>query len=167
MWEKIQGLLKGHPERLKVARVCIENGLALKGQRIYLNQTEIPAARVARAAGVDRRTVSETARMINKDPGLRLIFENIQSAGLSLRGVAKPLGLGMVEITAHDPKAVGILAGASKLLADAGITIRQALVDDPELVPEPKLTIITGRTVPGSLIQEMLKITGVSKVSVS
>jgi uncharacterized protein len=167
LWEKIQGLLKGHPERLKVARVCLENGLALKGNRIYLNQTEIPAARVARAAGVDRRTVSETAHMIHNDPSLRLIFENIQSAGLSLRGVAKPLGLGIVEIIAQDPKATGILAGASGLLAEAGITIRQALVDDPELVPEPKLTIITGRSVPGSLIQEMLKIAGVAKVSVS
>ncbi len=159
--------MKSHPERLRVARVCVQNGLALRGNRIYLNQTEIPAARLARAAGVDRRTVSETAQMINKDPTLRVIFENIQSAGLSLRGVAKPLGLGMVEITAQDPKAVGILAGASKLLADAGITIRQALVDDPELVPDPKLTLITGRSIPGSLIQEMLKITGVAKVSVS
>jgi len=159
--------MKSHPERLRVARVCVQNGLALTGNRIYLNQTEIPAARLARAAGVDRRTVSETAQMINKDPTLRVIFENIQSAGLSLRGVAKPLGLGMVEITAQDPKAVGILAGASKLLADAGITIRQALADDPELVPDPKLTLITGRSVPGSLIQEMLKITGVAKVSVS
>ena len=159
--------MKSHPERLRVARVCVQNGLALRGNRIYLNQTEIPAARLARAAGVDRRTVSETAQMINKDPTLRVIFENIQSAGLSLRGVAKPLGLGMVEITAQDPKAVGILAGASKLLVDAGITIRQALVDDPELVPDHKLTLITGRSVPGSLIQEMLKITGVAKVSVS
>jgi len=163
MWDRIESVMKSHPERLNVARILVQNGLALKGNRIYLNQTEIPAARVARAAGVDRRTVTETAHMINQDSNLRLIFENIQSAGLSLRGVAKPLGLGTVEITASDPKAVGILAGASKLLADAGITIRQALVDDPELVPDPKLTIITGRTVPGSLIQEMLKITGVAK----
>lgn len=167
MWDRIESVMKSHPERLNVARVLVQNGLALKGNRIYLNQTEIPAARVARAAGVDRRTVTETAHMINQDSNLRLIFENIQSAGLSLRGVAKPLGLGTVEITASDPKAVGILAGASKLLADAGITIRQALVDDPELVPDPKLTIITGRTVPGSLIQEMLKITGVAKITVS
>ncbi len=159
--------MKSHPERLKVARICLENGLALKDSRIYLNQTEIPAARVARAAGVDRRTVSETAQMIHNDPNLRMIFENIQSAGLSLRGIAKPLGLGIVEITAQDPKAIGILAGASRLLAEAGITIRQALVDDPELVPDPKLTIITGRSVPGGLIQEMLKITGVAKVSIS
>ena len=159
--------MKGHPERLRVARVCVENGLALKGKRIYLNHTEIPAARVARAAGVDRRTVSETARMINKDPELKPIFESLQSAGLSLRGVAKQLGLGVVEITASDPKTVGILARASTLLADAGISIRQALVDDPELVPEPKLTIIASRTIPGGLIPQMLKIPGVSKLSVS
>src|SRR5215467_6676987 len=167
MWDRIESVMKSHPERLNVARILVQNGLALKGNRIYLNQTEIPAARVARAAGVDRRTVSETARMIHNDTNLRLIFENIQSAGLSLRGVAKPLGLGIVEIIAQDPKATGILASASRLLADAGITIRQALVDDPELVPEPKLTIITGKTVPGTLIQEMLKISGVAKVSVS
>ena len=167
MWDRIESVMKSHPERLNVARILVQNGLALKGNRIYLNQTEIPAARVARAAGVDRRTVTETALMINKDSDLRLIFENIQSAGLSLRGVAKPLGLGVVEITAQDPKAVGILAGASRLLAEAGITIRQALVDDPELVPDPKLTIITGRSVPGDLIPEILKIKGVSKVSIS
>jgi uncharacterized protein len=167
MWDRITATMKGHPERLKVARVCVENGLALKGQRIYLNQTEIPAARVARAAGVDRRTVTETARMIHEDPQLKPIFENIQSAGLSLRGVAKQLGLGTVEIIATDPKAVGVLAGASTLLANAGITIRQALVDDPELAPEPKLTLIAGKSVPGSLIPEMLKIPGVSKVSIS
>jgi len=158
--------MKAHPERLKVARICLENGLAIRADGIYLNQTEIPTARVARAAGVDRRTVSETMRMVNKQPDLRMIFENLQSAGLSLRGVAKQLGLGVVEITARDPKVVGILAGASKLLADAGISIRQALVDDPELVPEPKLTLIAGRSVPGDLIPKMLKIAGVSKVSI-
>ena len=166
LWERIQAIMKSHPERLKVARICLENGLAIKAERIYLNKTEIPTARVARAAGVDRRTVSETMRMVNKQPDLRAVFENLQSAGLSLRGVARQLGLGVLEITALDPRTVGILAGASKLLADAGISIRQALVDDPELVPEPKLTLIAERSVPGGLIPEMLKIKGVSKVSV-
>jgi predicted regulator of amino acid metabolism with ACT domain len=115
---------------------------------------------------VDRRTVVETVRMIQNDRGLRAIFGQLQSAGLSLRGIAKQLGLGVVEITAKDPKNVGILAGASKLLADAGISIRQALVDDPELSPEPKLTLIGDRNVPGNIIPEMLKIKGVVRISV-
>jgi predicted regulator of amino acid metabolism with ACT domain len=167
MWNKIQQLLgPHHPERLKIARLCIENGLAIRDDGIYLNQIEIPTARIARAAGVDRRTVVETVRMIQSDKGLRAIFGQLQSAGLSLRGVAKHLGLGVVEITAKDPKDVGILAGASKLLADAGISIRQALVDDPELSPEPKLTLIGDTSVPGNIIPEMLKIKGVTRISV-
>ena len=167
MWNKIQQLLgPNHPERLKVARLCIENGLALRDDGIYLNQIEIPTARIARAAGVDRRTVVETLRMIHRDKDLRGIFEQLQSAGLSLKGIAKQLGLGVVEITASDPKNVGILAGASKLLADAGISVRQAIVDDPELSPDPKLTLIGDTSVPGNLIPEMLRIKGVARVSV-
>jgi predicted regulator of amino acid metabolism with ACT domain len=140
--------------------------LAVRDDGIYLNRIEIPTARIARAAGVDRRTVAETVRMIQSDTGLRDIFELFQSAGLSLRGVAKQLGLGVVEISARDPKDIGILASASKLLADAGISIRQAQVDDPELSPEPKLTLIGDKSVPGHLIPEMLKIRGVARVSV-
>ena len=75
-------------------------------------------------------------------------------------------GVGVVEIIASDPKDVGILASASKLLADAGISIRQALVDDPELSPEPKLTLIGDSSVPGNIIPEMLKIKGVARISV-
>jgi len=167
MWNKIQQLLgPNHPERLKVARLCIENGLALRDDGIYLNQIEIPTARIARAAGVDRRTVVETLRMIHREKDLRGIFEQLQSAGLSLKGIAKELGLGVVEITASDPKYIGILAGASKLLADAGISVRQAIVDDPELSPDPKLTLIGDTSVPGNLIPEMLRIKGVARVSV-
>ena len=167
MWNKIEKLLgPRHPERLKVARLCIENGLALRDDGIYLNQIEIPTARIARAAGVDRRTVVETLRMIHREKDLRGIFEQLQSAGLSLKGIAKELGLGVVEITASDPKYIGILAGASKLLADAGISVRQAIVDDPELSPDPRLTLIGDTSVPGNLIPEMLRIKGVARVSV-
>src|SRR5207245_11007323 len=103
---------------------------------------------------------------LHRDSDLHVIFEHLQSAGLSLNVIAKQLGLGVVEITASDPKDVGILAGASKLLADAGISIRQALVDDPELSPEPKLTLIGDSSVPRNIIPEMLKIKGVHRTSV-
>src|SRR5437667_11961377 len=97
MWNKIEKLLgPDHPERLKVARLCIENGLAIRDDGIYLNQIEIPTARIARVAGVDRRTVGETVIMIHRDNDLRGIFEQLQSAGLSLGGDAKHLGQGVV-----------------------------------------------------------------------
>src|SRR5207249_10409644 len=139
---------------LKIARLCIENGVAIRDDGIYLNQIEIPTARVARAAGVDRRTVVETVRMIRSDGGLQAIFGRLQSAGLSLKAIAKQLGLGVVEITASDPTNVGILAGAPNLLADAGISVRQAIADEPELSPDAILTPIADTGAPGNLIAD-------------
>jgi predicted regulator of amino acid metabolism with ACT domain len=52
------------------------------------------------------------------------------------------------------------------LLSKSDLGIRQAIVDDPELSPEPKLTLIVERKIPGELISELLKIKGVAKVSV-
>jgi len=51
-------------------------------------------------------------------------------------------------------------------MAERNISIRQAIVDDPELSPEPKLTLIAEKKIPGDLIPEFLKIKGVDKVSI-
>jgi predicted regulator of amino acid metabolism with ACT domain len=71
-----------------------------------------------------------------------------------------------VEITPVDAKTPGILAQSALILAEANISIRQAIVDDPELTPEPKLTLIAEKKIPGELIPRLLKVKGVSKVSI-
>jgi len=53
MWRNVKEYLEEYPERLRVARV----------------------------AGVDRRTVNETLHAINENRELRLIFEDLRSAG--------------------------------------------------------------------------------------
>ena len=166
MWEKIRALFQGHPERLKVAEFLLRNGLSIRNEKIWINEIEVPVLKVARVAGVDRRTVSETMRAINANRELKIVYTNLESAGPSLRSAAKQLGLGVLEITAEDPAKAGILANASKVLAEAGISIRQALVDDPELNPHPKLTLIGDRSIPGKAIPLILKVPGVVKVSV-
>jgi predicted regulator of amino acid metabolism with ACT domain len=166
MWNKIKSQLEEYPERLKVARVLIENGLSAKDDKIYLNEIEIPPVRIARVAGVDRRTVNETLATIHENPDLRMIFEEIRPAGHSLKEIAKHLNLGVVEITVVNARSPGILSQAATILNSAGLSIRQAIVDDPELSPEPKLTFIVERKIPGELIPELLKISGVAKVSV-
>ena len=40
MWSNIRKCLGGYPERLKVARVLVENGLSVKNGKIYLNEIE-------------------------------------------------------------------------------------------------------------------------------
>ena len=166
MWNSIKKHFEGYPERLKVARVLVENGLSARDGKIYLNQIEVPPVRIGRVAGVDRRTVNGALKTIKANRELRVIFEELRSAWHSLKEIAKPLNLGVVAITPIDAKTAGILANSSTLLAKAGLSIRQAIVDDPELSPEPKLTLIVEKKIPGELIPELLKITGVAKVAV-
>jgi len=166
MWSNIRKYLEAYPERLKVAQILVENGLSVKNGKIYLNDIEVPPVRVARVAGVDRRTVTETLVAINANRELRLIFQGLRSAGHSLKEIAKHLNLGVVEITPVDARIPGILANSAMILAKSGLSIRQAIVDDPELSPEPKLTLIVEKKIPGELIPEFLKVYGVAKVSV-
>ncbi|MEM3612977.1 MAG: amino acid-binding protein [Candidatus Bathyarchaeia archaeon] len=166
MWNTIKKHFENYPERLKVARILVENGLSIKNGKIYLNEIEIPPTRIARVTGVDRRTVNETINTIRANRELRLIFEGLRSAGHSLKEIAKHLELGVVEITPVDARMPGILANSAMILAKNGLSIRQAIVDDPELSPEPKLTLIVERKVPGELIPEFLKVKGVAKVSI-
>lgn len=166
MWNDIKKHFEGHPERLKVVRVFVENGLSAKDGKICLNTIDIPPVRIARVAGVDRRTVNETLKVIKANAELRMIFDEIRPAGASLKEIAKHLNLGVVEIVVVDPKAHGILATSATVLTKGGLGIRQAIVDDPELSPEPKLTLIVDKKIPGELISELLKIEGVAKVSI-
>ncbi|MEM2273484.1 MAG: amino acid-binding protein [Candidatus Bathyarchaeia archaeon] len=166
MWDKIKGYFNGYPERLNVAKILIKYGLSVRNGKVYCGNIVIPVVRISRAANVDRRTVIQTIKMIENNLELKIIFGNISPAGSSLRDVAKYLNLGVIEITPVDARMPGILAAASSIIAQKSISIRQAIVDDPELTPEPKLILITETKVPGELIPEFLKIKGVEKVSV-
>jgi len=166
IWNKVAQRLEDYPERLSVAKVLIENGLSVRDEKIFCNDIEIPPIRIARVARVDRRTVAETVKAIETSGELREIFAGIRSSGHSLKGIAKHLNLGVVEITPVNAKIPGILAKSATILAERGISIRQAIVDDPELSPEPKLTLIAETKIPGELIPKLLKVKGVEKVSV-
>jgi len=166
MWDKVVKCLEGYPERLAVAKILIQYGLSIRDGKIYCDKIVIPAVGISRVVGVDRRTVTYTIKMIESNPDLRVIFRHLKPAGASLREVARYLNLGVVEITPVDARMPGILSGSASLLAEKGISIRQAIVDDPELTPEPKLTLIAEKKIPGEIIPELLKIKGISKVSV-
>ncbi len=166
MWDNVVKRLEGYPERLAVARILVKNGLRVKEGRIYCGEISISSVGISRAAGVDRRTVNQTVNAIESDSELRMIFENVAPAGASLREVARYLNFGVIEITPDNARTPGILANSALLLAEKEISIRQAIVDDPELTPEPKLTLIAEKKIPGELIPRLLEIRGVLKISV-
>jgi hypothetical protein len=165
MWRHISDRLKEYPGRQKVAKALVELGLSIRnGTTIYCGGIELSDVKIARYLGVDRRTVRETAELISSDPILQSVFERTRPAGPFLGDVAKFLGYSVIEIYA-DPHTVGILANAASLVSQENIAIRQAVADDPDLTPEPKLTLVVEKQPSGTSLQRLLKIPGVVKIS--
>lgn len=165
MWRQISDRLKNYPGRQKVAKALVELGLSIReGSKIYCGGIELSDVKIARFLNVDRRTVRDTAQLITSDPVLEPVFERIRPAGPYLADVAKYLGYSVIEIYA-DPHTVGIVAKASALIAQENIAIRQAVADDPDLTPEPKLTLVVEKEPSGEILHKILKVPGVIKIS--
>ena len=144
----------------------IELGLSLNEDgKIYCGNLKISDKSLATAADVDRRAIKSTIDIIREDPELYNLFSNIIPAGTLLKNIAKNLELGVIEIEVGS-KSEGILAATTKLISQKGIGIRQAYAEDTELQKAPILTIITEAPVQGDLINEFLKIDGVTRVSI-
>jgi predicted regulator of amino acid metabolism with ACT domain len=165
MWKKISKKLSRFPARLKVARLLVEIGLRITSdKRIMCGPIEISQAEIAKAAGVDRRVVRDTIETLLEDDELSSIFLNLKPAGPHLGTVAKYLGYGVIEIWA-DPHRSGILASVANLISNENVSIRQAIAEDPDLIPDPKLIIVTEKEVSGDVLKAILKIPSVSKIS--
>jgi len=165
MWRQISERVKEYPGRQKVAKALVEFGLSIKeNSSIYCGGIELSDVKIARHLGVDRRTVRETAELISSDPILRPVFERMRPAGPFLADIARFLNYSVIEIYA-EPHTVGIVAKAAALVAEENIAIRQAIADDPDLTPEPKLTLVVEKEPSGGVLQKMLKIPGVIKIS--
>ncbi len=164
MWRQISDKLREYPGRQRVARALVELGLSIKDGAIYCGGIELSDVKIARYLGVDRRTVRETALLIFSDPVLKSVFEKTRPAGPFLGDVARFLGYSVIEIYA-DPHVVGIVAQAAALISQENIAIRQAVADDPDLTPDPKLTLVVEKQPSGVVLQRLLKIPGVTKIS--
>jgi len=165
VWKKISKKLSRFPARLKVARLLVELGLNISAnRRIMCGPIEIPQAEVAKAAGVDRRVVQETIKTLLDDEELTPIFSNLKPAGPHLGTVAKYLGYSVIEIWA-DPHKSGTLAAVALLISKEKVSIRQAIAEDPDLIPDPKLIIVTEKEVSGEVLKAILKVPGVSRIS--
>jgi predicted regulator of amino acid metabolism with ACT domain len=166
MWSTILKKFEKHPAQEKVIRFLLERGFQVNSQgRVVSGNIEIPHTQIAREIGVDRRVVDSTCEAILLDRTLSNIFQNVHTIPF-LRDVAPSLGLGVIIITPGDASKTGILGNVATAVARQGLSIRQAVTDDPYLTEKPLLTIITNTKVPGDLIEELMKIPGVKGVAV-
>jgi len=166
MWQEILNKFKRFPAQEKVIRLILQRGFQVNDQaRVVSGEIEIPHAQIAKELGVDRRVVDTTALAIRDDEALWKVFKNVRSVTF-LADVAPILGLGVIEITPVNAAKTGLLGDVASSVAKNGLSIRQAISDDPYFVENPKLTIITEGKIPGDLVQLLMEIDGVRRVTV-
>lgn len=166
IWAEVAKAFEGYPAQLSVVRLLFKYGLRVREDgEIACGNIRIPSVQIAREAGVDRRVVDATAKRILGDEKLISIFANLEPIAY-LKGVAHRLGLGVIEILPKDAARPGIISEVTGVISNFGISIRQAVADDPFFTPQPKLTIITDKPVPGKVIDELRKLPTVRSVIV-
>jgi predicted regulator of amino acid metabolism with ACT domain len=167
MWSSIMQKFEKHPAQQKVIRLLFERGFQVNQDgKVTSGKIEIPHTQLAREVGVDRRVVDSTTEAILEDPLLKNIFEKVHSMPL-LRDVAPSLGLGVIIIIPDDAAHSGIIADVTGVISDHGISIRQAVSDDPYFTSEPRLTIITDSKISGEVVEKLLNLKSVKGVNVS
>ncbi|WP_254545495.1 ACT domain-containing protein [Halomarina pelagica] len=163
-FEGIMEKFENSPSQQAVIRLLLERGFSVNDDgRVVSGGIGIPNTGIAREIDVDRRVVDATTNAILADEELRRIFQNI-SAIPSLKDLAPVLDLTVLTVYVDDADAPGIVAEVTGLLADAGISIRQTISEDPEFTDEPSLTVITDEALPGDLINQVRALPFVRKI---
>ncbi|HDS44999.1 MAG TPA: amino acid-binding protein [Methanomicrobia archaeon] len=166
MWKEVMAKFEGSPSQKKVIELLLERGFRVSADgKVASGGIEIPHSHIAHEIGVDRRVVDLTVKRIITDAALKRIFEHLRSIAFLIE-VAPLLGLSVVIIHPTDARQVGIIGDVATVMAQRGLSIRQAVSDDPYLVDDPKLTIITDQSVPGELIEEIGKLKSVRAVQI-
>lgn len=163
MWYSLSKYFGRYPSQGKVAKLLMTNGLRVKDGRVYCGDVEIGDVAIARAINVDRRIVRAAVETIESEEELRRVFSLLRPTAM-LKDVAPVMGWSCIEVIPTDAHVPGIIADVTSVIAEAGISVRQALVDDPELSDEPRLYVITGSEVPPEMIPRIKACRGVKSI---
>ncbi|MBI0583484.1 MAG: regulator of amino acid metabolism, contains ACT domain protein [Methanomassiliicoccus sp.] len=163
MWYSLSKHFGRYPSQGKVAKLLLANGLRVKDGRVFCGEIEIGDVAIARAAGVDRRIVRSAVTTIEKEEELRRVYSALRPTAM-LKDVAPAMHWSCIEVIPTDAHVPGIIADVTGVIAEAGISVRQALVDDPEMVDEPRLYVITGSEVPPEMIPRIKACRGVKSI---
>lgn len=140
--------------RKQVAIEFLRLGLRVDGKgKIFVGKIELSPIKIGRALGIDRRVVIETAKAIAEDDKLLQIFYRLEPRAF-MGNAAKDLGFDTIELRA-DASKKGIIAAVTKVLADENVLIRQMTSDDPELFPDPVLTIVINGKLNATIIGKL------------
>jgi len=165
IWAIIENSTKRKKARMSVLKKMIETGMRVaEDGRYYVGDIEVPDTAIAKALNIDRRVVRQTADFILMVPELENIFTKLQPTTF-FKNVAHYLGFTVIVIES-EPERPGVISEVTSIIARHKLIVRQALADDPELISEPKLTLIIEGEVPPEVINELQSIKVVKSLTI-
>ncbi len=167
MWDYINEIFEGYPAEMKVVQKMTEIGISVKivydEPKLFCDEIEIKPNSIARAYHVDRRVIVNLIQKVISNKRLYEFFSNLSPVA-NFENSGSKIGFGVMEIIPVDAAKPGIIAGVMKLLADKGISVRQVVTDDPDLIDNPRAIVVTTEKVTGSVLDEIKKVDGVKAV---
>jgi predicted regulator of amino acid metabolism with ACT domain len=161
--DNVREMFSGFPSQERVAVLLLRQGIRVEKGTAYCNNIEQSDAAIARAAGVDRRVVRSTLDRISRTPELDRVFSKLQSM-LLMANVAPEIGCTTLEIIPTDATLPGIVAGITDILYRGGLSVRQAVVDDPGTRMDSHLIIVVDGQIPPGLLPLIKESRGVGSV---
>ncbi|MCL1983770.1 MAG: regulator of amino acid metabolism, contains ACT domain protein [Methanomassiliicoccaceae archaeon] len=160
--ERLSVVFSGYPSQENAARMLLKLGASVKNGAAYFGDIELSDTAIGRAAGTDRRVARATIDKISADKELSEFFSGLRPIAL-LADVAPLIGCSTLEIVPTNAKIPGILADVSAVTLAAGISIRQAVIDDPD-GKSARLLIVMDGTLPAEFIPSLRQCRGVASV---
>jgi predicted regulator of amino acid metabolism with ACT domain len=166
MWSQIKQYFKDLPAQQRVAQLLFERGFQVnKEGKVVSGDIEIPHTQIGKEVGVERRAVDSTVQTILSRPELKNIYKNLRQV-CSLQEVAREFNLSVIVFVPENAHQKGIIAEVTKKVSEYGLSIRQALAEDPSTSIHPHLTLILEGDIPSELIGEIRKLPGTRSITV-
>jgi len=166
MWPNIRRQFERQVARPEIVRKMIECGMRVSDdEKVYVDDVQVDYTAIANAVNVDRRVVKQTAQQIRRNRYLYSLFSMTKPLGTSLVGLVSQLGYTAIIIEA-DPKSPGVMAGVAEILSRHGMVVRQAVAEDPEMVPDAKMTLVVEGQLTGNAIDELQSLKVVRSIKI-
>ncbi|MDR0791551.1 MAG: regulator of amino acid metabolism, contains ACT domain protein [Methanomassiliicoccaceae archaeon] len=160
--DRLSEIFTDLPSQGKVADMMLRLGVSIRDGNAYCGNVELSDTALGRAAGADRRVARAAIDKISGDPVMREFFSGLRSIAL-LSDVAALIGCSTLEIIPTNASIPGILADVSAVTLAAGISIRQAVIDDPD-GKSARLLIVLDGNLPTEFIPSLKKCRGVASI---
>ncbi|MDG7007932.1 MAG: hypothetical protein JRN06_06780 [Nitrososphaerota archaeon] len=166
MWPNVRKQFDRQVVRPEIVRKMIACGMRVsEDEKIYVDDVEVDYTAVAKALDVDRRVVKQTAQQIRRNRYLYSLFSKTRPLGTSLVDVVSQLGYTAIIIEA-DPKSPGVMAGVAEILSRHGMVVRQAVAEDPEMVPDARMTLVLEGQLTGQAMEELNRLKVVRSIKI-